>query len=283
MPRCAAAVDDSFHALNIDGCPSTNDTVIVAGVGCLRTSRRPPAIWPGHSATCAASLAHQMAADAEGAIRASCGSTCAERADCRASPRRSGGWSPTRRWCGLRSTAAIPTGAGSSVRSAPRTSRSTRGAWRSAYDGVTVAVAGCRRADATRGACGSASAAATSPSRSPSAPDQASAEVLTTDLTPEYVRLQRGALMRPWHVPAGLRPPDRVLMATDTHTRREEVADRQDDGQGADLLRGDAVHQAVPRLDRRHQVRRIGHGRRVAAQHLRRRRRHAALRRASSR
>ncbi len=63
-----AAVDESFHALNVDGCASTNDTVVALASGAS-----------GHHATTTdlagplgdvcRSLAQQIAADAEGATR----------------------------------------------------------------------------------------------------------------------------------------------------------------------------------------------------------------------
>lgn len=62
------AVDHSFHSLNIDGCPSTNDSVIVAASG--RSGVRPEALDLAAALTAASeSLAAQLAADAEGASR----------------------------------------------------------------------------------------------------------------------------------------------------------------------------------------------------------------------
>jgi len=62
------AVDQSFHALNIDGCPSTNDTVILLGSG---ESNTIPSAEDLTFAVAAVSwdLANQLAADAEGASR----------------------------------------------------------------------------------------------------------------------------------------------------------------------------------------------------------------------
>ena len=62
------AVDHSFHSLNIDGCPSTNDSVIVAASG--RSGVRPdPLDLAAALTTASESLAAQLAADAEGASR----------------------------------------------------------------------------------------------------------------------------------------------------------------------------------------------------------------------
>ncbi|MDJ0663233.1 MAG: bifunctional glutamate N-acetyltransferase/amino-acid acetyltransferase ArgJ [Acidimicrobiia bacterium] len=62
------AVDQSFHALNIDGCPSTNDTVILLASG---QSGVAPTAEALSEAVLAVSwdLANQLAADAEGASR----------------------------------------------------------------------------------------------------------------------------------------------------------------------------------------------------------------------
>jgi glutamate N-acetyltransferase / amino-acid N-acetyltransferase len=63
-----AAVDGSFHALNVDGCPSTNDTVLLLASG-------DSGILPDAAFLSAAvgevcrDLARQIAADAEGATR----------------------------------------------------------------------------------------------------------------------------------------------------------------------------------------------------------------------
>lgn len=62
------AVDESFHSLNIDGCPSTNDTVILMASGASGTQVDTVRLAPLVSAVCR-SLAEQMASDAEGAER----------------------------------------------------------------------------------------------------------------------------------------------------------------------------------------------------------------------
>ena len=62
------AVDASFHSLNIDGCPSTNDTVILLASGASPTQPDPAALTEAVSAVCW-DLANQLAADAEGASR----------------------------------------------------------------------------------------------------------------------------------------------------------------------------------------------------------------------
>ncbi len=62
------AVDHSFHSLNIDGCPSTNDCVIA--VASQASGVRPDPLDLAAALTAAAgSLASQLAADAEGASR----------------------------------------------------------------------------------------------------------------------------------------------------------------------------------------------------------------------
>ena len=62
------AVDESFHALNIAGCPSTNDTVILLASGASGTHPGPDALTAAITAVCW-DLANQLAADAEGASR----------------------------------------------------------------------------------------------------------------------------------------------------------------------------------------------------------------------
>ena len=69
-----AAVTDSFNALLVDGSRSTNDTVLVLANGAIgnepvaRSSRGFQAFSDALTAACA-DLAHQMAADAEGATK----------------------------------------------------------------------------------------------------------------------------------------------------------------------------------------------------------------------
>jgi len=62
------AVDHSFHALNVDGCPSTNDTVIVMASGASGVSPEPDELAAALTAA-AVDLARHIAADAEGASR----------------------------------------------------------------------------------------------------------------------------------------------------------------------------------------------------------------------
>ena len=62
-----AAVADSFNALSVDGCTSTNDTVIVLGAG--RGPDVPLQALQEALARACADLASQMAADAEGATK----------------------------------------------------------------------------------------------------------------------------------------------------------------------------------------------------------------------
>jgi glutamate N-acetyltransferase / amino-acid N-acetyltransferase len=63
-----AAVDDSFHALNIDGCPSTNDTVVALASGASGAALAHEQLTKMMTAVCR-DLARQLAADAEGAVR----------------------------------------------------------------------------------------------------------------------------------------------------------------------------------------------------------------------
>jgi glutamate N-acetyltransferase/amino-acid N-acetyltransferase len=71
----AAAVDTSFNALSVDGCTSTNDTVIVLASGTAggggRADARPtdPAELGDALAAACGDLAAQMVADAEGATK----------------------------------------------------------------------------------------------------------------------------------------------------------------------------------------------------------------------
>ncbi len=62
------AVDRSFHELNVDGCASTNDTVILLASGATGTVPDPDEFEAAISAVCR-DLAEQLAADAEGATR----------------------------------------------------------------------------------------------------------------------------------------------------------------------------------------------------------------------
>lgn len=62
------AVDRSFHELNIDGCPSTNDSVIALASGASGVEPD-PAEFTAALAGVARDLAEQLAADAEGASR----------------------------------------------------------------------------------------------------------------------------------------------------------------------------------------------------------------------
>lgn len=62
-----AAVGESFNELTIDGCTSTNDTVIVLASG-LAAPATPAQLATALSAACR-DLAHQMAADAEGGTK----------------------------------------------------------------------------------------------------------------------------------------------------------------------------------------------------------------------
>jgi glutamate N-acetyltransferase/amino-acid N-acetyltransferase len=61
-----AAVRDSFNALSVDGCTSTNDTVLLLASG---QAGAPPSDFADALADACADLAKQMAADAEGATK----------------------------------------------------------------------------------------------------------------------------------------------------------------------------------------------------------------------
>ena len=63
-----AGVADSFNALVVDGCTSTNDTVILLASGEAGPVAE-PTTWPRPSAEVCADLAEQMAGDAEGATK----------------------------------------------------------------------------------------------------------------------------------------------------------------------------------------------------------------------
>jgi glutamate N-acetyltransferase/amino-acid N-acetyltransferase len=63
-----AAVDASFNSLNIDGCESTNDTVIAMASGASGVVPDPTDFAAAVEDVCR-DLAHQMAEDAEGASR----------------------------------------------------------------------------------------------------------------------------------------------------------------------------------------------------------------------
>ena len=60
-----AAVADSFNSMTVDGCTSTNDTVVLMASG--RAGRGDPTLVADAVAEACADLAGQMAADAEGA------------------------------------------------------------------------------------------------------------------------------------------------------------------------------------------------------------------------
>ena len=64
------AVDNSFNALSVDGCTSTNDTVVVlaSGLSRLHEATDPVELQKALTAACA-DLAAQMAGDAEGATK----------------------------------------------------------------------------------------------------------------------------------------------------------------------------------------------------------------------
>ena len=70
QPVLEAAVDGSFNALSVDGCTSTNDTVLVlaSGLGPSHEPTDPVELGKALGAACA-DLAAQMAGDAEGATK----------------------------------------------------------------------------------------------------------------------------------------------------------------------------------------------------------------------
>ncbi len=63
----ARAVDGTFNRMTIDGCTSTNDTVVVLANGRAGTPKDPDAVADALTEACSA-LAYLMAGDAEGAI-----------------------------------------------------------------------------------------------------------------------------------------------------------------------------------------------------------------------
>ena len=63
-----SAVDESFNSLIVDGCTSTNDTVLVLASGAASTAMAAPDLSDALGVACA-DLAAQMAADAEGATK----------------------------------------------------------------------------------------------------------------------------------------------------------------------------------------------------------------------
>ncbi len=63
-----AAVETSFNRLSVDGCTSTNDTVVVLAGGRAGVTPPPAALAEALTRACS-SLAAQMAADAEGATK----------------------------------------------------------------------------------------------------------------------------------------------------------------------------------------------------------------------
>lgn len=64
----SAAVDASFHSLNIDGCSSTNDSVVVLASGASGVRPDADSLTRALTETCA-SLSGKLAADGEGASR----------------------------------------------------------------------------------------------------------------------------------------------------------------------------------------------------------------------
>lgn len=62
------AVDHSFHGLNVDGCPSTNDTVVVLASGASGFTPAPEALAAALTGA-AMEMVTMIAADAEGASR----------------------------------------------------------------------------------------------------------------------------------------------------------------------------------------------------------------------
>ena len=67
-PRCREAVAASFNTITVDGCTSTNDTVLVLASGLRRQRRRRPRLTAALTEACR-SLAEQMVDDAEGATK----------------------------------------------------------------------------------------------------------------------------------------------------------------------------------------------------------------------
>ena len=69
QPALRAAVDGSFNALSVDGCTSTNDTVLVLASGFGTEEPTDPAELEKVLAAACAELAAQMVGDAEGATK----------------------------------------------------------------------------------------------------------------------------------------------------------------------------------------------------------------------
>lgn len=67
-PALKSAVDVTFNCLNVDGCQSTNDTVVLMASGASGVEPDPDAFEKALEKTCA-DLAMQMARDAEGASK----------------------------------------------------------------------------------------------------------------------------------------------------------------------------------------------------------------------
>ena len=112
-----AAVADSFNSMSIDGCTSTNDTVVLMASG--RAGPGDPTLLADAVTSACADLARQMAADAEGASKIFQVQVTGARSDAEA--HRAAARSPTRCWSSAPSTARTRTGAGwraSSVRPA---------------------------------------------------------------------------------------------------------------------------------------------------------------------
>ena len=66
--HCAVAVEATFNRMSVDGCTSTNDTVLVLASGASGTSGTVDALEDALRQACG-ELAGMMAADAEGASK----------------------------------------------------------------------------------------------------------------------------------------------------------------------------------------------------------------------
>ena len=117
------AVTGSFNALVVDACTSTNDTVLVLANGAAGNEPITRDSGPAYHllgealAAACADLAHQMAADAEGATKLVTLTVRGRRARA-TTPSAPRAASPAASWCSARSTARTRTGAGCSPSSA---------------------------------------------------------------------------------------------------------------------------------------------------------------------
>ena len=253
----ARAVSETFDCLSVDGCRSTNDTVLVLASG-RAGAVDPTALTDALTEVCG-SLAEQMARDAEGAtklVRISVvGAPYAGRG-ARGRPRRR----RTASSCSARSTAATPTGAGCSPSSGASGAFIDPERVDISYNGVTVCRDGiaCAHDDAAL-----ARAHGRPRDRGPVRPAPGARRGDRAHDRP-LARVHR-------------REPAHVVTPYRGERRRRARPDRGREGDRP--RRGAAVHPRVLGQDRRHQVRRPRDERRRAGRPVRHRRRAHAPRR----